>query len=135
MTRHLTANAMPSPRAHSPAHAGWGRVSAGVQAAALAAMLSAVPAWAQMPDGPKLAEFGGQMHAAAQACGHYSAAELQTMKAQQKSHSEQQGLSASAFDAGFQKGFDAGMAKLKGLSEAERAKMCGQMEAMSRMKK
>lgn len=101
-------------------------------AAGLAAF-AAVPAWAQMPDMSKLAEFGGQMHAAAQSCGDHSAAELEKMKAQQKAASGQQGLSAGDFESGFKKGFDAGMAKFKGMSAADKAKTCEQLSAMSRM--
>jgi predicted secreted protein len=103
---------------------------------ALAAGLTAfaaAPAWAQKPDMSKLAEFGGQMHAAAQSCGDHSAADLEKMKAQQKAASEQQGLSASDFESGFNKGLAAGMAKFKGMSAADKAKTCEQLNAMTRM--
>jgi hypothetical protein len=77
-----------------------------------------------------LVEFGGGMHAGAEACGGYTAAELQKMKEQQKAQSLKQGLSASEFEASFQKGYESGKARLASASGAERTKACEQLKAL-----
>ncbi|ARU04966.1 hypothetical protein CCO03_09985 [Comamonas serinivorans] len=102
--------------------------------AAVAGLTFTTAAWAQSGGLPNLAELGGQMHAAAQVCGHHSADELQKMKAAQKAQSLQQGVSAEAFDAGFQKGLDDGLAKFKPLSAAQKSQTCAQLKALSQVK-
>lgn len=92
-----------------------------------------LPAMAQKPAVAGLAEFGGLMHATAQACGDYSAAELEKMKAQQKTETMRQGVSAGDFESNFKKGFNAGVAKLKNMSAADKAKTCEELRAIQQM--
>lgn len=80
---------------------------------------------------PNLAALGGQMHAAAEYCGAYSAAQLEQMKQQQKTATGAQGMSAADFDAAFSKSYSQAKVQLGALSAADKEKTCAQLKAMA----
>lgn len=85
------------------------------------------------PMAGQLAAFGGGMHALAEACGSYSASELDGMKAQQREQALQSGMSASDFEAGFARGHAEASAKIASASAADREKSCAQAEQLRQM--
>lgn len=85
------------------------------------------------PMAAQLAAFGGGMHALAEACGGYSAAELDRMKAEQREQAVQGGASGADFDAGFAKGHAEASAKIANASAQEREKSCAQAAQLRQM--
>lgn len=85
------------------------------------------------PMAGQLAVFGGGMHALAEACGGYSAAELDRMKAEQRDQAIQAGASGADFDAGFAKGHAEASAKIANASAQEREKSCAQAAQLRQM--
>lgn len=80
---------------------------------------------------PNLAAVSGQMHAAAEYCGAYTAAQLEQMKQQQKTATSAQGMSAADFDAAFSKSYSQAKVQLGTLSAADKEKTCAQLKAMA----
>ena len=101
-------------------------------AAALALCGAAALAQQAMPGQmPDLAALSGQMHAAAEYCNAYTAAQLEQMKQQQKTATGAQGMSAADFDASFSKSYGATKAQLGALSTADKEKTCAQLKAVA----
>ena len=78
-----------------------------------------------------LVGFSGQMHAAAEFCGDYTATQLDEMKAQQKAASAGMGVASAEFDTVFSSAYDGAKKKLAQLSAAEKEKTCAELKAMS----
>lgn len=111
-------------------------VSRGKKAALLTAALTcgsgaAVAQQAVPGQMPNLAALGGQMHAAAEYCNAYTAAQLDQMKQQQKTAAGAQGMAAADFDAAFSQSYSASKGQLGSLSAADKAKTCAQLKAIS----
>ena len=103
-------------------------------AATGAAPADAAPAATQAdPMAGQMAGFGGGLHALAEACGGYTAAQLDTMKAEQRDQAVQAGASAAEFDAAFARGYDDARAKIASASAEEREKSCAQAEQLRQM--
>ncbi|MVW80219.1 hypothetical protein GOQ28_14955 [Bordetella sp. 02P26C-1] len=77
----------------------------------------------------KLAEFGGQMHAVAVACGDYTPSQLSEMKAEQQRSMATSGLSAAEFETAFQQGLQATQKKIASGTAQQRTQMCEQFSA------
>ncbi|KGD97119.1 hypothetical protein JL37_07345 [Achromobacter sp. RTa] len=80
---------------------------------------------------PNLAALSGQMHAAAEYCNAYTAAQLEQMKQQQKTATGAQGMSAADFDSAFSQSYGETKAQLGTLSAADKEKTCAQLKAMA----
>lgn len=80
---------------------------------------------------PNLAALSGQMHAAAEYCGAYTAAQLEQMKQQQKTATGAQGMSAADFDTAFSQSYSNAKTQLGALSAADKEKTCAQLKAMA----
>ncbi len=79
-------------------------------------------------------EFSGGAHAAAEHCGTGgNAAELQSMKEQQKQHHIQSGGTADGYEAAFAAGYDKAARKFQGASAAERQQACAQLEQLQQL--
>lgn len=85
------------------------------------------------PMAGQFASLGGGMHALAEACGGYSGAELDAMKAEQRDQAIQGGTSAADFDAEFDRGYSEASAKIASGSAQEREKACAQADQLRRM--
>lgn len=96
------------------------------------AMLVAGAAGAQ-PAQPDLAEFSGGMHALAETCGGYTAAELRSMREQQQAEAIARGGNAAQFKAAFDAGYAKGKAKVTAAGPAERKKACAQAEQLKQL--
>lgn len=83
---------------------------------------------------PSLAALSGQMHAAAEYCNAYTAAQLDQMKQQQKVAAGAQGLSATDFDSAFTQSYTETKGQLGKLSAADKEKTCAQLKAVSAMR-
>ncbi len=83
---------------------------------------------------PNLAALSGQMHAAAEYCNAYTAAQLEQMKQQQKTAAGAQGLSAADFDSSFTQSYTTTKGQLATLSAADKEKTCAQLKAVSQMR-
>ncbi|AZW29404.1 putative lipoprotein [Bordetella bronchiseptica GA96-01] len=79
-----------------------------------------------------MAEMGGTMHAAAQACGDYKPAELSDMKARQQQAMAGMGVSAEQFETAFAAGLEKGRQQIAGASAQQKQQMCEQLRAMPR---
>jgi hypothetical protein len=111
-------------------------VSRGQKAALLAAALTfgsgaAVAQQAVPGQMPNLAGLSGQMHAAAEYCNAYTAAQLDQMKQQQKTAAGAQGMAAADFGAAFSQSYTATKGQLGSLSAADKEKTCAQLKAIS----
>lgn len=111
-------------------------VSRGQKAALLAAALTfgsgaAIAQQAVPGQMPNLAGLSGQMHAAAEYCNAYTAAQLDQMKQQQKTAAGAQGMAAADFDAAFSQSYTATKGQLGSLSAADKEKTCAQLKAIS----
>lgn len=102
-------------------------VGAATSAPAVASAASSAPG---APNVPVMAEFGGGMHALAEACGGYTGAELDKMKREQREQAIQSGMSPAAFDADFAKGYEGTSTKFRSGTPAEREKACAQMQEL-----
>ncbi|ADP15024.1 MULTISPECIES: hypothetical protein [Achromobacter] len=102
-------------------------------AAALTLASGAALAQQAMPPGqmPNLAALSGQMHAAAEYCGAYSAAQLEQMKQQQKTATSAQGMSGADFDTAFSQSYGQAKTQLGALSAADKEKTCAQLKAIA----
>ncbi|MGB3436545.1 hypothetical protein [Achromobacter sp.] len=101
-------------------------------AAALTLASGAALAQQTMPGQmPNLAALSGQMHAAAEYCNAYSAAQLDQMKQQQKTATSAQGMSAADFDTAFSQSYGQAKTQLGALSAADKEKTCAQLKAMA----
>ena len=80
---------------------------------------------------PSLAALSGQMHAAAEYCNAYPAAQLDQMKQQQKTAAGAQGLSAADFDSAVAQAYTTTKGQLATLSAADKEKTCSQLKAIS----
>ena len=80
---------------------------------------------------PNMAALSGQMHAAAEYCNAYTAAQLEQMKQQQRAATSAQGMAAADFDATFSQSYTAAKGQLASLSAADKEKTCAQLKAMS----
>lgn len=96
------------------------------------AMLVAGAAGAQQGQ-PDLAGFGGGMHALAEACGGYTAAQLESSRQKQKAEAIARGSNAAQFDTAFDAGYAKSKAKLANATPAEREKACAQAEQMKQL--
>lgn len=76
----------------------------------------------------KIVEFGGSMHAMAQACGDYGDEQLKKMKAEQKAASST--LPEAQFDALFKAGYEKTQRKIAQGTAAQKQGMCQQFQAM-----
>jgi hypothetical protein len=86
----------------------------------------------QMPGQmPNMAALSGQMHAAAEYCNAYTAAQLEQMKQQQRAATSAQGMAAADFDTTFSQSYTAAKGQLASLSAADKEKTCAQLKAMS----
>lgn len=74
----------------------------------------------------KIAEMGGGMHAIAEECGDYTAAQLKDMKAGQQSASAAGGLSAAEFETVFTKSYEATKVKIAAGTASQKKAMCEQ---------
>lgn len=101
-------------------------VAAGLILGHGAALAQGVPG--QMPS---LAALGGQMHAAAEVCNAYTAAQLDQMKQQQKTAAAAQGMAATDFDAAFSQSYTQAKGQMASLSAADKEKACAQLKAMA----
>lgn len=99
----------------------------------VAAAPDAAPASPADPMNAQLAELGGGMHALAEACGGYTAAQLEAMKAEQRDQGIQRGVSGEDFDAGFARGYADASAKIAAAGAQEREKSCAQAEQLRQM--
>lgn len=110
-------------------------VSIGKKAPLLAAVLALGSSAALAQQGiPDLASMSGQMHAAAEFCGDYSAAQLEDMKQKQKAAAAGAGMTPAAYDASFSSAYGSAKAKLATLGAADKEKTCKQLRAMSAAK-
>ncbi len=101
-------------------------------AAALTLASGAALAQQTMPGQmPNLAALSGQMHAAAEYCNAYPAAQLEQMKQQQKTATSAQGMSAADFDTAFSQSYGQAKTQLGALSAADKEKTCAQLKAMA----
>ncbi len=80
---------------------------------------------------PNMAALSGQMHAAAEYCNAYTAAQLEQMKQQQKTAAGAHGMAATDFDTAFSQSYTKARGQLGGLSAADKEKTCAQLKAMS----
>lgn len=99
-------------------------------AGGFALAMSAAHAQQPAPVMPNLATASGQMHAAAELCGDYKAAQLDAMKQQQRTAASQSGMSAGDFDTAFKTSYDSTKVQLAQLSAADKDKMCQQLRAV-----
>lgn len=102
----------------------------------LAAGLSwAACAAAQAPAdiGTKLAELGGASHALGAKCGHYSAAELEQLKQQQRAQHQAGGFDMAGFDAAFDKAHSEAEASWENASAAKRRETCDKIASGGQM--
>lgn len=90
----------------------------------------ASPGMPHAPAMPIMAEFGGGMHALAESCSAYSAAELDRMKKEQRDQAIRSGMSAASFDADFARGYADTRARIRKGTPAEREKGCRQLDEM-----
>lgn len=93
-----------------------------------AALFTANLAAAQVTP-PNVAALGGQMQAMAEACGGFTAAQLQAKREQQKTMAAQSGVSSSAFDNAFESAYKDTRAKLATMSKVAIAKACDPLNA------
>lgn len=98
----------------------------------LSALIPAT-AQAQNPSMDGLITFGGQMHALAELCGDYTAAELTQMKADQKDQAARNGVSAADFEKTFKTGYDEGAKALASAPPEQKKQACEQARAMKNM--
>ncbi len=111
------------------------RRKAALAAAALTLASGAALAQQAVPGQmPNLAALSGQMHAAAEYCNAYTAAQLEQMKQQQKTAAGAQGLSAADFDSAFTQSYTTTKGQLGTLSAADKEKTCAQLKAVSQMR-
>lgn len=83
---------------------------------------------AQVPDiGAQLAKLGGVTHALGAKCGHYTDAELDQLKKQQRAQHQATGLDMESFDATFDQAYREAEARWAGASEAERRDTCARI--------
>jgi len=99
-----------------------------------ASLLIAGVAWttgavAQMPPdiGAQLAKLGGTTHALGAKCGHYSDAELEQLKKQQRAQHQAAGLDMTSFDADFEQAYRDAEARWADASESERSDTCARI--------
>jgi len=97
-------------------------------------LLAASLAWAtgavaQMPPGigAQLAKLGGTTHALGAKCGHYSDAELEQLRKQQRAQHQATGLDMTSFDADFEQAYKEAEARWASASEAERRDTCARI--------
>lgn len=90
-------------------------------------------AQAQNPSMDGLITFGGQMHALAELCGDYSAAELTRIKADQKEQAALNGISGADFEKIFKTGYDEGAKALASAPAAQKQQACQQARALQNM--
>lgn len=81
--------------------------------------------------GTQMAFMGGKMHGAAQVCGGYSEAELETMAGEQRASVLALGVDASTFDAHFERGIESGKASLREAPPDQREKTCAKLRSMA----
>ncbi|MBB1592836.1 hypothetical protein A9973_02025 [Achromobacter sp. UMC46] len=80
---------------------------------------------------PSMATLSGQMHAAAEYCNAYTAAQLDQMKQQQKTAASAHGMTPADFDTAFSQSYTKTKGQLGALSAADKEKTCAQLKAMS----
>jgi len=73
---------------------------------------------------------GGGMQALSELCGISDAAELRSLKQQQRELAIQSGMSGAQFDAEYAKGYNDTTAKIRQGTAAEREKACAQLREM-----
>lgn len=83
------------------------------------------------PHAQQLVHAGATMQAVAEACDHYSADELEGIRAQQRAATAAMGVSGEQFDEMFDAGYKAARTKIAAASPAERSQMCEKMKKMS----
>lgn len=83
---------------------------------------------------PNMAALSGQMHAAAEYCNAYTAAQLEQMKQQQKTAASAHGMDTKDFDSTFAQSYTKTKGQLGTLSAADKEKTCSQLKAMSAMR-
>lgn len=134
----------PTPDANGPAPVAAGSAAADVQAAreaheappaAVAAQPHEAPpgAAAAQPGHPMVGPMptlGGGMQALAELCGGSDAAELRSLKQQQRELAIQSGMSGAQFDADYDKGYNDTVARIRQGTPAEREKACAQMREL-----
>ncbi len=69
-------------------------------------------------------ETTGAMHATAETCGDYTAAQLVKLKAQDRKQGLGRGMSAAAYDAAFNRGYQSARARIAKASPADKAEHC-----------
>lgn len=97
-------------------------------------LLAAGFAWttgaaAQMPPdiSTQLAKLGGTTHALGAKCGHYSDAELEQLRKQQRAQHQATGLDMTSFDADFEQAYKDAEARWASATEAERRDTCAKI--------
>lgn len=77
-----------------------------------------------------LAELGGVMHAAAEACGTYSSSELSEMKSQQQVAMKEMGVTEADFNTAFDSGYSQGKQQIDGATADQKKEMCEELAQM-----
>lgn len=122
----------PTPDANGPAPVAAASAAADVQAAGEAheAPPGAAAAQPGHPMVGPMPTLGGGMQALAELCGGSDAAELRSLKQQQRELAIQSGMSGAQFDADYDKGYNDTVARIRQGTPAEREKACAQMREL-----
>lgn len=95
----------------------------------IAGLAWATGAVAQMPPdiGSQLAKLGGTTHALGAKCGHYSDAELEHLRKQQRAQHQATGMDMTSFDADFEQAYRDAEVRWADASESERRDTCARI--------